>query len=100
MSKKIISIIFSGVLLLLLTAPTILTLVDDSIDSSVIFSLSEEEGKGSEKNINIELIFESIESNYFQLVFLTEEDSLEYFYKKYTLPYLNKVSPPPDLHFL
>ena len=100
MSKKIISIIFSGVLLLLLTAPTILTLVDDSIDSSVIFSLSEEEGKGSEKNINIELIFESIESNYFQLVFLTEEDSLEYFYKKYALPYLNKVSPPPDLHFL
>ena len=95
MSKKVISTFFSIAFLLFITAPTILIIVDDTIDVSVIFSTSEEE-ESCEKDLNIEMFFTLIVSNQYHLVFKTVENNLEYFDKKYTKPHFNIISPPPD----
>ena len=65
MSKKGLSILFSVVFLLFTVAPTILLIVDDSVDVSVVFSTSDEEEKGNKKNFDIEvflLVIKTIKS--------------------------------------
>ena len=77
-------------------APSIVTLLDDSIDTSIFYSLTEEEEKGNEKNTKLEVFFPA--SNVYESDFnISESESnLEYFLKKYTKPHLNLISPPPD----
>ncbi len=81
-------VIFMG----FITAPSIITILDDSIDISVFYSLAEEEEKGGEKILFFAA--NAIESD-FNLI--ESENNLEYFFKKYTKPHLNLISPPPDL---
>jgi len=100
MSKKGISIFFSIAFLLFIVTPTILLVVDDTIDVSVIFSNSEEEEKGSEKEVSIEVFLASIDVNDYCFNFIATENKLVYFYKKYTKPQVNIISPPPDLQLL
>ena len=57
MSKKIVSIFLSVIFLLFIVTPTIIVLVDDTIDVSIAFSASEEEEKGNEKNLYIEVLY-------------------------------------------
>lgn len=97
MSRQVISIFFSVVFVAFLTAPTIIVLVDDSIDISVFYTSSEEEEKGNEKNKDVEKII-------FEPPFTTESfaqsnmvNELEYIYKEYAKPHLNLISPPPEL---
>ena len=96
MSKRIVSILLSTMFLLFIAAPTIITMVDDTIDVSVIFSASEEEEKGNEKNIDVEVLFSNEAANDSDLVYITIENNLEYYFKKYPKPHLNLISPPPD----
>ncbi|WP_246277468.1 hypothetical protein [Winogradskyella ursingii] len=86
------AVFFTILFVALLSAPTIITSFDDSIDISFFYSLSEEEE--NEKN--------------FKLVFETDSDSEIFFdakkrkgkgiykFKKYPKPHLNLVSPPPE----
>ena len=96
MSKKIVSILLATVFLLFIAAPTIITMVDDTIDVSIVFSGSEEEEKGNEKHIDVELLFSSEKVTELDLVFTSVEDNLGYFFKNYPKPHLNLISPPPD----
>ena len=82
--------------LLFIAAPTIITMVDDTIDVSIIFSASEEEEKGNEKHIDVELLFSNEDANDSDLVYLSIENNLGYYFKKYPKPHLNLISPPPD----
>jgi hypothetical protein len=102
MSKKIISGIFLILFIALIITPTVIVLVDDTIDITVVLSDSgEEEGKkGNEKKINIELIFPITKALELYSVRNNLECGLDYFYKKYTKPHLNIISPPPDLYNL
>ncbi|MFT4575131.1 MAG: hypothetical protein ACI9SI_000029 [Polaribacter sp.] len=100
MSKKGLSIFFSVVFLLFIVAPTILVMVDDSVDVSIVFSTSEEEEKGNEKSLDIEALFSMLKTNNYNLVFTFPENSLEHIDKRYTKPHLNIISPPPELHIL
>ena len=59
-------------------APSIIVAFDNSIDISIIYSLNEEEEKGSETHKNIVVVFS----------------------KKYPKPHLNLISPPPEVHIL
>lgn len=96
MSKKVKAIFFSVAFLLFITAPTIIMVVDSTIDLSVIFSISEEEEKNNEEGLNIQIYFTSTILNQSQLFLTTTENNLVYFVKKYTKPHLNIISPPPD----
>lgn len=97
MSRTKLAIFFSIVFLSLVTVPTILMVVDSSIDVSVFYDISEEEEeKESEKNKELEVFvvdiaseLEGINSDYNQL-------ALGYKYKTYPKPHLNLISPPPE----
>ncbi len=100
MSKNGIATFLSVAFLLFIATPTILLIVDDTIDVSIIFSSAEDEEKGNEKDVSIEVFLASIEISHYHVVFSATENSLVYFYKKYTKPDLNIISPPPDLRLL
>lgn len=100
MSKKIVSILFSVIFLLFIVTPTIIVMVDSSIDVSMAFSASEEEEKGNEKNLDIEILFSKLKTNDSDLVFALSENNLGYYFKNYPKPHLNLISPPPDYNIL
>ena len=98
MNKKVIVAFFTVIFMAFIAAPSIITLLDDSIDTSIFYSLAEEEEeKGSEKDKNIEILFSKTKvfESYSNLDEL--EDHSAYFFKKYGKPHLNLISPPPDL---
>lgn len=90
MLKRVISLFFSVVFFVFITAP-IVVILDDSNDVSYFFSMSEEE------KVNEVKVFLSTNSNDsidFSLSKRTMEK--EYHLKKYSNPDLNTLSPPPD----
>lgn len=97
MSKNVIATFFTIIFMGFIIAPSVITMLDDSIDTSIFYSLAEEEEKGSEKEKNIEILF-AVSNHYESDFSLNEiENNLEYVYKKYSKPHLNLISPPPDL---
>jgi hypothetical protein len=86
--------------LLFLTAPTVVLLIDDSIDVSSFYASSEEEEKGSEKNKEKELVFSDLDVSELGVTTLEVENNLGYFFKKYPKPHLNLIFPPPEFYIL
>lgn len=100
MSRSLISILLSTIFVALLVAPTVIILVDDSIDVSAFYASTEEEEKGIEKSKDKEVFFSEyniIESDF---VLNETENNVQYYFKKYAKPHLNLISPPPELHIL
>jgi len=99
MKKRIISISLIIIFLGLIVAPTVITVLDDSIDISIFYSLAEEEEKGSEKTKIFEVLFindQNQETNFSSALVHNQV----YFFKKYPKPHLNLISPPPEFHIL
>ena len=94
MSKKVVSIFLSAVFLLFIVTPTILVMVDDTIDISIVFSTSEEEE--SSKHLDIKVLFLKVKTNESDLVYISAENNLGYYNKKYPKPHLNHILPPPE----
>jgi hypothetical protein len=99
MSNKIVSIFLSVIFLLFIVTPTIILMVDDSIDISMAFSSSEEE-KENEKILDIEVLFNNLKTDDSDLVFALSENNLGYYHKNYPKPHLNLISPPPEQNIL
>lgn len=97
MSRKIVSLVLSIIFMLFIAAPTIIIIVDNSIDVSTFYTSGEEEEKGSEKNKDNDLLF--LEFNINEDVFASKkvENNLGYYSKTYSKPHLNLISPPPEL---
>ncbi|WP_452230428.1 MULTISPECIES: hypothetical protein [unclassified Lacinutrix] len=93
MSKKGVSIIFSVIFLLFIAAPTIITIVDDTLDVSIVFSISEEE---NQNHLNVEALFLNENTNELDFALTSVDNNLCYFFKNYAKPHLNLISPPPD----
>ncbi|GAA4935744.1 hypothetical protein GCM10023314_05100 [Algibacter agarivorans] len=100
MSRRIVSILLSSLFLLFLTAPTIIFLVDDSVDVSAFYASSEEEEKASEKNKEIELLFLELNNSDLDFASSEVENNLGYYFKNYPKPHLNLISPPPECNIL
>ncbi|PWK20447.1 hypothetical protein [Xanthomarina spongicola] len=98
MSKKVVSIFLSVVFILFIVTPTVIMIVDDTIDISIVYSTSEEEERGHEKQIDKEILFSNLKSNESDFVFNSTENSVGYCNKKYAKPHLNLISPPPQLN--
>lgn len=95
MLRKVTSILFSVAFLLYTVTPSILMIVDESIDISILFSSSEEEEE--EKHLTIDVLYSTVRTKNSDLVFAYSEKSLAYLDKKYTKPNLNIISPPPKI---
>ena len=97
MSKNILSIFFSIVFISLITAPTILVIIDDSIDISLIYDISEEEEeKGSEKNKELEVFVVESHPELNDFTLSKNKAFIEHAFKNYPKPHLNLISPPPE----
>ena len=96
MSNKVLSIFLSVVFLLFITAPTIISMVDDTIDVSIIFSASEEEDIANEILLELDVLFLNGMANQFDLDFSSKRNNLMYYFKEYPKPHQNLISPPPE----
>ncbi len=91
-SKKAIASFFIVLFITITCAPTIIASLDNSIDTSVLFGLNEEEEIEDAKLLFEVMYFNNLD---FDIDFsYTDEDF--YTYKKYAKPYLNIIFPPPD----
>ncbi len=96
MSKKLISTFFSILFMALISAPSIIVAIDDSIDVSILYGSAEEEEKESEKNNTIELLVIESDKRIEEFLFLSNEIQFEYRFTNYPIPHRNLISPPPD----
>ncbi|AEH00742.1 hypothetical protein Lacal_0894 [Lacinutrix sp. 5H-3-7-4] len=78
--------------LAIITAPSIITIIDDTADVSVFYSLSEEE----EEHACIKLIFTKTNEDNSSFFNSLQNENLGYYYKNYPKPHLNLIFPPPD----
>ncbi len=82
----------------LISAPSIILAIDDSIDVSILYGSAEEEEKESEKNNTIQLLVIQSDKKIEEFLFLTNEIQFEYKFTNYSIPHRNLISPPPDFY--
>jgi hypothetical protein len=93
-SKKRIAVFFTIFFMAVITAPTVITSIDDSVDISYFFGIGEEE---EEESKNLKLLFEnSLELSDHFFVAKTDVHLIGYTFKKYPKPNLNLILPPPE----
>ncbi|WP_428741825.1 hypothetical protein [Tenacibaculum sp.] len=98
MKKRIISISLTVLFLGLIIAPTVIAVLDDSIDTSIFYSITEEEENGKAKNLISPF---SLGNTDISPYFLLEDNQFFcYRFKNYPKPHLNLISPPPELSIL
>lgn len=91
--KNKIAVFFTILFMVLISAPTVISSVDDSVDVSCFFCINEEE-----ENENVKLVFENNLEDLDQLLFnKTASEITGYTFKAYPNPYLNLIFPPPEL---
>ena len=91
---KKIAYILSFIFLSFVAGPTVVTLIDDSVDVSFAFTANEEENS---KNLaSFESVVEENYSNHSSIEYLRTHQKAGYSYKEdYHKVYLEVVSPPP-----
>ncbi|NVK51859.1 MAG: hypothetical protein HWD85_02915 [Flavobacteriaceae bacterium] len=93
--KNNIAVFFSIVFMIFITAPTVISIIDDSIDVTFIYSNSEEEtGKQQAEKLKVEL--STLKINEFIFSSSKKVSHLRHKNKNYTKPLLNMVFPPPE----
>jgi hypothetical protein len=97
MPRNLVSILLTLIFVGFLTAPTIIKLVDDSVDISIFYTTSSpEEDKGIEKNNNIEVFFTSLFMSDLDFSSKENKNNLGFYFKNYSKTLLNLISPPPE----
>ena len=71
-------------------------MVDDTIDISIVNTMSEEGEIGGEKIKDVEILFYKPKHNFEGIVNLSPKSNSDYYFKNYPKPHLNLVSPPPE----
>jgi len=96
MKKRIIASFFSLVFTLLITAPTVISVLENSFDVSVFFSVAEEESKEKDSNKTIELIVLETKNEVSSLFFFEDTKITSYYSKNYNPFKVESNLPPPE----
>lgn len=98
MRKKVIAIFFTTLFVGLLAAPSVIFAFNDSIDTSIFYSVTEEEESGKYKNLLSPFSLSNTDglSKFSQ----NNEKFFSYQFKNYAKPHLNLISPPPEQFIL
>ncbi|MBC2844081.1 hypothetical protein [Winogradskyella flava] len=92
--KKTIALFFIVFFMAITSAPTIISSIDNSIDTAVLFGFGEEEEEKEDAKLLFEIVFQDLEN------FISDSgkmDSDTYTYKQYLKPHLNIIFPPPEI---
>ena len=94
MIKTTIALFFTTLFMALILAPTVIVVLDDSIDTSIFYSVTEEEENCKSKNLISPF---SLQNHDFSTDFkLKTHLVFSYHFKNYPKPHLNLISPPPE----
>ena len=93
MYRKQIAITFVIIFMSLIVAPSVIAAFDDSIDTSVFYSLTEEE-ENCKSKIASHFSFDKNDATT-DISFQTSR-TFSYQFKNYPKPHLNLISPPPE----
>ncbi len=97
MNKNLLAIFFSLLFLTLILAPTIVLVVDSSIDISFVYDMSEEEEeKGNENSKEFEKLVVDFDVEVITLHTSEDLGDIGFTFKSYQKPHLNLISPPPE----
>ncbi len=97
MSKNLLAILFSLLFLTLVMAPTIIVVVDNTIDISFVYDISEEEEEiGSEHSKELEKVVVDFGIEVIGIKTTEDLEDLRYTFKSYKKPHLNLICPPPE----
>ena len=92
-SKNRIAVFFTILFMVVVSAPTILVSIDDSVDISSFYGIGEEE----EESKNLKLLFDNnFEQTEVFLMVKSNAHVIGYTFKTYPKPQLNLIVPPPD----
>jgi hypothetical protein len=94
--KKRIAIVFTIIFTLFIVSPTILSVVEDSFDISILFNVGEEENNQKEISKNFDLKSSEIKKTDSLFNSLKKRNLLNYRLKKYTDIYQKNTYPPPE----
>ncbi|ALJ05306.1 hypothetical protein APS56_09295 [Pseudalgibacter alginicilyticus] len=102
MLRNIVSNLLTIIFLLFIAGPTILVMVDNTIDVSIYYTASsaEEEENSTPKVKKVNDLFSETNTIETEMFSNEDENNLEYFFKNYPKPHLNLISPPPDFHII
>jgi len=95
MLKKLLSIILLVVFVNFIVAPTVISLVDNDIDVSMVFNLNEEEKKENESEKDQEIKLHQVENLSDSLIEVSGK-IVNCCYKNYTKHYIKLHVPPPE----
>ena len=94
--RKCFASFFLVVFMAMISAPSIISTIDSSIDISMFYNINEEE----EKQV-LKLFFERVNGNiHLQSLVFDGSASQEYRIGSYMNPYLGQFSPPPEVHII
>jgi hypothetical protein len=102
MSRNLVSVFLSILFLAFIAGPTVVVMIDDSIDISIYYasSSSEEEENGAPKIKEVNILVSESDISETDIFSNDDENHLEYYFKNYPKPHLNLISPPPDFHII
>ena len=97
MHKKTVSYFFLILFTLFIAAPTIISVIEKSFDTSIFYSVNEEENKVNETLKTLEIKLTDHYKYCISFFDLEKEKSYTSYLKNYTPHYLECLSPPPEL---
>lgn len=97
MKQKLSAIFFLVLFSGLITAPSLVMAIDDTIDISCFYTINEEEEEKGSKTVKEGKLFYYESLNMLDYVKGFDKTNQQaYFFKNYTKPHLNLISPPPE----
>lgn len=97
MKQKISAIFFLLIFSALITAPSLIMAIDNSVDISCLYSLNEEEEeKGHQKTKEGKMFYYESLNLLDYIKGFDKVKQYSYLFKNYTKPHLNLISPPPE----
>lgn len=96
MLKKSISLFFVLLFALFISAPTVISVLEKKFDTSVFFSLNEEENKSNETVKIFETKLFVSDKYSFAILNFEKEKSYNSYLKNYTASPIECSSPPPE----
>lgn len=97
MQKKTVSLLFLILFTAFLSAPTLISVIEKSFDTSVFYSVNEEENKANETVKIFEVKILENANSHMSLINSEKEKSYSSYLKNYTPFAIECFSPPPEL---
>ncbi|MFL0353272.1 hypothetical protein [Xanthomarina sp. GH4-25] len=97
MNKTTISIFFTCLFMLFITAPLVINVIDKSIDISIFYSINEEENSQNEVSKKLDVNLFTNNPNLDVLLESTKRNRYNYYRENYKTLALDNFYPPPEL---